>query len=138
MAYHPADKTFGTFSGINMTVEGVSAQTQTQQTPQPEPPKPAKGTLPKSMGQTSPQQQSTNVADDGKSRREKLADYEAEYLQRLEQQKIDDEKAFDELIEAESKARSTASRGTLPKGFEPKSEEPEAPKTSKGTLPKGF
>ena len=47
MAYHPADKRFGSFSGINMTVEGVSAQTQTQQTPQPEAPKPAKGTLPK-------------------------------------------------------------------------------------------
>ena len=47
MAYHPADKTFGTFSGINMTVEGVSAQTQTQQTPTPEPPKPKRGTLPK-------------------------------------------------------------------------------------------
>ena len=43
MAYHPADKTFGAFSGVNMTVEGVSAQTQTQQAP---PPKPAKGTLP--------------------------------------------------------------------------------------------
>jgi len=45
IAYHPADKTFGSFSGINMTVEGVAAQAQ--QTPTPEPPKPAKGTLPK-------------------------------------------------------------------------------------------
>ena len=137
MAYHPADKTFGSFSGINMSVEGVDAPAQ--QTPTPEPPKPAKGTLPKGMGKTSPQQQSTNVADDGKSRGDKLADYEADYLQRLEQQRIDEEKAFDELLEAESKARSTASRGTLPKGFEPKPEaEPEAPKASKGTLPKGF
>ena len=136
VAYHPADKTFGSFSGVNMSVEGVSAQTQTQQTPPQEPPKPKRGTLPKGMGQTPPQQ-STNVADDGKSRGEKLADYESDYLQRIEQQKIDDEKAFDELLEAESKARSTASRGTLPKGFEPNSE-PEAPKASKGTLPKGF
>ena len=47
MAYHPADKRFGSFSGINMTVEGVSAQTQTKQTPTPEPPKPKKGALPK-------------------------------------------------------------------------------------------
>ena len=44
LAYHPADKTFGTFSGVNMSVEGVAAQAQ--QAPTPEPPKP-KGTLPK-------------------------------------------------------------------------------------------
>ena len=52
-----------------------------------------------------------------KSRGDKLAEYESDYLQRIEQQRIDDEKAFDELLEAESKARSTSSRGTLPKGF---------------------
>jgi len=45
LAYHPADKTFGSFSGVNMTVEGAAAQTQ-QAPPTPEPPKP-KGTLPK-------------------------------------------------------------------------------------------
>ncbi|MCV0431365.1 MAG: trans-sialidase [Nitrosopumilus sp.] len=45
MAYHPADKTFGSFSGINMSVEGVDAPAQ--QTPTPEPPKPKRGTLPK-------------------------------------------------------------------------------------------
>ncbi len=44
MAYHPADKTFGSFSGVNMTVEGVVEQTQQQAPPPPEPPK---GTLPK-------------------------------------------------------------------------------------------
>ncbi|MGY5147979.1 MAG: trans-sialidase [Candidatus Nitrosopumilus sp. bin_7KS] len=47
MAYHPADKRFGSFSGVPMTVDGLSAQTQTQQAPPQEPPKPAKGTLPK-------------------------------------------------------------------------------------------
>jgi len=138
LAYHPADKRFGSFSGINMSVEGVAAQVQ--QTPTPEPPKPAKGTLPKGMGQTQqapPQQQSTYVANDGKSRQEKLAEYEADYLKRIEEQRVADEKAFDELLVAEAKARSTASRGTLPKGFEPKPE-PEAPKSSRGTLPKGF
>ena len=138
LAHHPPDKTFGSFSGVNMTVEGVDAKAQ--QTPTPEPPKPAKGTLPKGMEQTQqapPPQQSTYVADDGKSRDEKLADYEADYLQRLEQQKIDEEKEFQQLLEAEAKARATASRGTLPKGFEPKPE-PEAPKASRGTLPKGF
>jgi len=135
LAYHPADKKFGSFSGINMSVEGVAAQAQ--QTPTPEPPKPVKGTLPKGMGETPSQQQSTYAGNDGKSRQEKLAEYEADYLQRLEQQRIDEEKAFDELLEAEAKARSTASRGTLPKGFEPKPQ-PEAPKPSRGTLPKGF
>jgi len=134
MAYHPADKTFGSFSGVNMTVEGVAAQTQ-QAPPTPEPPKP-KGTLPKGMGETSAQQ-TTSSSDDGKSRDEKLADYEADYLKRIEQQKIDEEAEFQKLLEAEAKARSTAQRGTLPKGFEPKPE-PEAPKESKGTLPKGF
>ncbi|MDH3565410.1 MAG: trans-sialidase, partial [Nitrosopumilus sp.] len=49
MAYHPADKRFGSFSGVNMSVEGVAAQAQ--QAPEPpkpqEAPKPKKGTLPK-------------------------------------------------------------------------------------------
>ena len=45
LAYHPADKTFGSFSGVNMTVEGVDCTSRTQ-APTPEPPKP-KGTLPK-------------------------------------------------------------------------------------------
>ena len=45
MAYHPADKTFGSFSGNYLKVEGVTAQTK--QAPPAEAPKPAKGTLPK-------------------------------------------------------------------------------------------
>jgi len=45
IAHHPADKTFGGFSGVNMTVEGVDAPAQ--QAPTPEPPKPKRGTLPK-------------------------------------------------------------------------------------------
>jgi hypothetical protein len=44
MAYHPADKTFGTFSGVTMTLDGVTLQ-KVQDTPK-EAPKP-KGTLPK-------------------------------------------------------------------------------------------
>ncbi|MCJ8306287.1 MAG: trans-sialidase [Nitrosopumilus sp.] len=46
MAYHPADKTFGSFSGVNMTFDGIVEQTQQQQAPPQEAPKP-KGTLPK-------------------------------------------------------------------------------------------
>ena len=47
IAYHPPDKTFGSFSGTNMTFEGVAAQAQTQQAPPPPPPPKPKGTLPK-------------------------------------------------------------------------------------------
>jgi hypothetical protein len=43
MSYSPPGKTFGSFSGVNMTVEGVATQTQ-QTPPTPDPPK---GTLPK-------------------------------------------------------------------------------------------
>ncbi|MGH1569294.1 MAG: trans-sialidase, partial [Nitrosopumilus sp.] len=94
-----------------------------------------KGTLPKGMGDTPPQQ--TTSSDDGKSRAEKLAEYEEDYLKRIEQQRVEKQEEFDRSLEEEAKVRSTASRGTLPKGFEPKPE-PEAPKASRGTLPKGF
>jgi len=42
LSYSPPGKTFGSFSGVNMSVEGVKIQA-----PPPEPPKQAKGTLPK-------------------------------------------------------------------------------------------
>jgi hypothetical protein len=45
LAYHPADKMFGGFSGTSLTVDGSVAQAQTYQVPPP--PKPSKGTLPK-------------------------------------------------------------------------------------------
>ena len=137
LAYHPADKTFGSFSGVNMTVEGVAgqAQQQQQQAPPP-PPKPAKGTLPKGTTQAPPQQQYGSNGE-GKSRKQHLEDYEKDYLQRIEQERIDDEKAYQEIIESEAKSRAKQTRGSLPKGFEPKPE-PEAPKPSRGTLPKGF
>jgi hypothetical protein len=44
LAYHPADKMFGSFSGKPLTVDGTVAQAQTYQAP---PPKPSRGTLPK-------------------------------------------------------------------------------------------
>ena len=51
LAYHPADKTFGSFSGVQMTVEGLATKKQEapKESPKPTPqeaPKP-KGTLPK-------------------------------------------------------------------------------------------
>ena len=33
MAYHPADKTFGTFSGVAMTVDGLTTQTKPKEAP---------------------------------------------------------------------------------------------------------
>ena len=132
LAYHPPDKTFGGFSGTNMSVEGVQIKAETQHTPPPpqELPKAAKGKLPKV---TQAAQHS-----EGKSKQQLLEEYEDGYLQRIEQQKIADQKAYEEAVAAETKPSSTS--GTLPKGFESKSEQAaaESTKTSKGTLPKGF
>ena len=137
LAYSPADKKFGSFSGVRMTVEGVAIQDK-----KPEPPKVApkpSGTLPKGTAQT----QSSSSAN-AKSKAQQLDDYEKEYMQRLEQSKIDQQKAYAEELKreaAEAAARSQSSassnRGSLPKGFEAKPE-PAQPKSSKGTLPKGF
>ena len=87
--------------------------------------------------QAPPSQQSTYAESDAKSKAEKLKEYENDYLQRIEQQRIDDKKANKELLESEVKSRAQKIRGSLPKGFEPKSET-EPPKPSRGTLPKGF
>ena len=143
MAYHPADKTFGTFSGVQMKVEGVAVQEKKQEPPK-EVPKPApkpkgtlpKGTLPKGMEQTQSPPPSTTAQS--KSKAEHLEEYEKDYLQRLEQDRIEQQKAYEEELQREA-AESTESstRGSLPKGFEPQPE-PEKPKSSKGTLPKGF
>ncbi len=140
LAYHPTDKRFGTFSGVKMTVEGVSI-TEKKQEPPKEAPKP-KGTLPKGTAQTQSPPPSTTTQT--KSRSQQLEDYENDYLKRLEQDRIDQQKAYEEELRreaAEAAARSQASagssRGSLPKGFEAKPE-PQQPKSSKGTLPKGF
>ena len=141
LAYSPPGKTFGTFSGVNMTVQGITEQASEPQ--KVDPPKP-KGTLPKGFEQSqqtqqAPPPQTSSTYAETKSRKEELEDYENDYVQRLDQQRIDDAKAYQEMIAAEAKAKASAqqSRGTLPKGFEVKPE-PEAPKSSKGTLPKGF
>ena len=135
LAYSPPGKTFVSFSGIDMVVEGV-----TKQAPEPQkvdPPKP-KGTLPKGTAQAPPPQTSSTYTET-KSKKQELEDYEKDYMNRIEQERIADEKAYREMIAAEAKAKASTqqSRGTLPKGFEPKPE-PETPKSSKGTLPKGF
>jgi hypothetical protein len=137
LAYSPADKTFGGFSGITMTVDGSVAQTQKAPPP---PPKPSevtkpKGTLPKGAEQ---QQVSSNSGNSEKSRKEQLEEYERDYLKRIEQQRIEDEQSYQEAVEDAVKSRTNATHSALPKGFEPKPTPPEQPKTSRGTLPKGF
>ena len=126
LAYHPPQKRFGSFSGVNMTAEGVSAKATTQEAPPPQ-----------VSEQAPPPQTAPN--NDGKSKQDKLSDYEADYLKRLEQQKIDDAKAAAEAAAAEAAAKVSANKkgGALPKGFEAKAE-PEPAKSSRGTLPKGF
>ena len=126
LAYHPPQKRFGSFSGVNMTAEGVSAKATTQEAPPPQ------------VSEQAPPPQ-TAPSNDGKSKQDKLSDYEADYLKRLEQQKIDDAKAAAEAAAAEAAAKVSANKkgGALPKGFEAKAE-PEPTKSSRGTLPKGF
>ena len=132
LAVQSPNKTFGSFSGVKMSVEGVEIKAQTQQAPPPEPPpKPKDGTLPKETVQA----QQAN-ANEGKSRQQLLEEYENEYLQRIENERVAAEQAYQEAVAAEAQRR--ASTGTLPKGFEAPAPEPEAPKQSKGTLPKGF
>ena len=124
LAYHPPQKRFGSFSGVNMTAEGVTAKATTQEAPPPQ-----------VSEQAPPPQTAPN--NDGKSKQDKLSDYEADYLKRLEQQKIDDAKAAAEAAAAEAAAKVSANKkgGALPKGFEAKAE---PAKSSRGTLPKGF
>ena len=125
LAYHPPQKRFGSFSGVAMTVEGVALKTTAQEAPKPQ-----------VSEQTPPPQ---TAQSDGKSKQDKLSDYESDYLKRLEQQKIDDAKAVTEAAAAEAAAKVSANTkgGALPKGFEAKAE-PEPAKSSRGTLPKGF
>jgi hypothetical protein len=126
LAYHPPQKRFGSFSGINMTVEGVALKATAKEAPKPQ------------VSEQAPPPQTT-PNDDGKSKQDKLSDYEADYLKRLEQQKIDDAKAAAEAAAEEAAAKVSANKkgGALPKGFEAKAE-PKPAKSSRGTLPKGF
>ena len=126
LAYHPPQKRFGSFSGVAMTVEGVALKATAQEAPKPQ------------VSEQAPPPQ-TAPSDDGKSKQDKLSDYESDYLKRLEQQKIDDAKAAAEAAAAEAAAKVSANTkgGALPKGFEAKAE-PEPATSSKGTLPKGF
>ena len=104
MAYHPADKTFGGFSGTTMSVEGV--EIQAQQTPPPEPPKPAEVTQ-----QAPPPQQSSSSSNTGKSRQQVFEEYEAEYMNRVTTKVTTKSQTESPPSDSQSK------KGALPKGF---------------------
>jgi hypothetical protein len=118
MAYSPPGKTFGSFSGTNMSVEGIEIKAQA--------PKPAEVT------QQAPPPQQSSSGNAGKSKKQLLEEFEDDYLKRLEQDEVDASKAADE-----SQAAANKKTGALPKGMEAPPQA-EAPKSSKGTLPKGF
>jgi hypothetical protein len=111
-----------------MTVQGVVLKTTAQESPKPQ------------VSKQTPPPQNTS-SNGGKSKQDKLSDYESDYLKRLAQQKIDDAKAAAEatveatVVEAQAKVSINKKGGALPKGFEAKAE---PVKSSRGTLPKGF
>jgi len=106
MCYHPADKTF---TGYGLQIEGATAQTESA----PPPPQPQVEAQPEKF--TSPK----NTKED------KLAAYEAEYLERLarqdrenaEIQRAAEEIAAKRQTESGGSAGSSSTKGSLPKGF---------------------
>ena len=114
MAYSPPGKTFESFSGVNMSVEGIKIKAQA-----PEPPKPAETTQ-----QAPPPQQSSSSGSTQKSKQQSLEEYETEYMNRLTNEQKEQEElmnaAADVLAkrQAESKpSGSQSKKGSLPKGF---------------------
>ena len=114
MAYHPPDKTFGSFSGINMSVEGVEIKAQ-----QAPPPKPAEITQ-----QAPPPQQSSSSSNTGKSKQQVLEEYEAEYMDRMAKEQKEYEELMSAAAELQAKRKeesqpsdSQSKKGSLPKGF---------------------
>ncbi len=111
LAYSPPGKTFESFSGVKMSFEGVEIK-EVAQAPPPPPAaaKPVDGTLPKETAKA--------MRDEGKSKQQLLEDYENEYLQRIEQDKIAQEQAYQTAqAAAAAEAAASKSKGTLPKGF---------------------
>ena len=111
MAYHPPDKTFGSFSGVSMSIDGIEIQTP--------PPESAEITQ-----QAPPPQQSNSSSNTGKSKKQSLEEYESEYMNRMAQE----QKEYEELMNAAADLK--AKRQTESK--------PSSSQSTKGSLPKGF
>ncbi len=114
LAYSPPGKTFGSFSGIYMSIEGIEIQAKTT-----EPPKPVETTQ-----QAPPPQQSSSSSNTGKSKKQALEEYEADYMNRMTKE----QKEYEELMSAatELKAKHQAESS------------PSSSQSTKGSLPKGF
>jgi hypothetical protein len=113
LAYSPPGKTFGSFSGVNMSVEGVEIKAQTLESP-----KPAETT------QAPPPQQSSSNGNAGNSKQEALEKYEADYMQRMD----DEQRENEELMKAAAELRAKRQAESPSSGS----------KSTKGSLPKGF
>jgi len=114
MSYSPPGKTFGSFSGVNMSVEGIEIKGQA-----PEPSKPAEVTQ-----QAPPPQQSSSTSDTGSSKKQSLEEYEAEYMTRLTNEQTEQEELMKAAAELAAKrtaespsSGSQSKKGSLPKGF---------------------
>ena len=99
LAYHATATRFGAWI--------IDAPAKAQTAPPPPPP-PA----------PEPQVQQTSSSGE-KSKAQSLEDYEADYLKRLEQKKVDDAKAAAEEAEAAAAASAQSSKGSMPKGWKP-------------------
>ena len=113
MSYSPPGKTFGSFSGMNMSVQGIEIKDQT-----PEPPKPAETT------QAPPPEQSSSSSNTGDSKKQSLEKYEADYMNRMADEQRENEELMNAAAELKAKraaesqsSGSKSSKGTLPKGF---------------------
>jgi len=111
LAYSPPGKTFGGFSGVNMSVEGVQLKAQTS-----DPPKQVE------TAQAPPPQQSSSSG--GNSKKQSLEEYEADYMNRLANEQKEQEELMRAAAELQAKRQSessssgsTSARGSLPKGF---------------------
>jgi len=118
LSYNPPGKTFGSFSGMTMSVEGIEIKAQT-----PEPPKPAE-TKPKSTLPKGSTQQSSSSSSAGSSKKQSLEEYEADYMNRMADEQRENEELMTAAAELRAKrqAESPASdspskKGALPKGF---------------------
>ncbi len=113
MAYSPPGKTFGSFSGTTMSVEGIEIKGQA-----PEPPKPAEVT------QQAPPPQSSSSSNTGSSKKQSLEEYEAEYMTRL----ANEQREYEELMRAAEELKAKHQAESQPSGSQ----------STKGSLPKGF
>ena len=72
------------------------------------------------MKPSAPEPEAQQTSSGGeKSKSQSLEDYEKDYLERLEQKKVDDAKAAAEAAEAEAAASTQSSKGSMPKGWKP-------------------